>query len=161
LQLRPNTLSELTNPSLLARRIEHHKFSATLKLDFKSKKPNEKAGMIIYRRSENHYQFLLENGALVITKTLKGEESEVARVPYKGKSIILRAEANNLDLQFSYGESENDLKPIGGIQNMNVISFEMSDGFNGPYVGMYATSSGEKSKAKADFDWFEYKGEED
>lgn len=156
LKLRSNVLSELTNPSLLARRIEDHKFSASLKLDFKTKKENEKAGMIIYRRSTCHYQFLKEKDALVIIKTLKGEVSEVARVPFKGNSVILKAEANNLDLQFSYGEAENNMQTIGDVQNMNVISFEVADGFNGPYVGMYATSSGEKSKAHAEFDWFEY-----
>lgn len=158
LQLRPKVLSELTNPSLLARRIEHHKFSAMLHVDFKAKKENEKAGMVIYRRSTCHYQFLKEKDALVIIKTLKGEKTEVARVAFKGKSVVLKAEANNLDLQFSYGESEDDMKRIGEVQNMNVISFEIADGFNGPYVGMYATSTGKTSKAKAEFDWFEYRG---
>lgn len=160
LQLRPNVLSKLTNPSLIGRRIEHHKFTTSLKLDFKSKKLNEKAGMIIYRRSGCHYQFLKEKNALVVIKTLKGKETEVARVQFKGKSVILKAEANNLDVQFSYGESEGNMKPIGEIQNMNVISFEMADGFNGPYVGMYATSNGKTSNTKAEFDWYEYKGQE-
>ena len=158
LQLRPNVLSELTNPSLLARRIEHHSFTSSLKREFDTRKPNEKAGMIIYRRSGCHYQFLKEENALVIIKTLKDEETEVARIPYKGKSVILKAEAHNLDLQFSFGTSENDMKSIGNVQNMNVISTEMAGGFNGPYIGMYATSSGAASKAKASFDWFEYEG---
>jgi alpha-N-arabinofuranosidase len=157
MQLRPNVLSGFSNPSLLARRIEHYKFAASFKLDFNPKNPNEKAGMIIYRNSTCHYQFLMEENAIVVIKTLKGEESEVARVSYKGKSVVLKAEADNLDLQFSYGESVQEMKPIGAIQNMNVISFEMAGGFNGPYVGMYATSSGETSKTKAEFDWFEYK----
>ncbi|SNR67119.1 glycoside hydrolase family 43 protein [Lutibacter flavus] len=158
LQLRPNTLSELTNPSLIARRIEDFKFTTSLKLDFNSRKSNEKAGMIIYRRSGCHYQFLKEKGALVVIKTLKGVETEVARAPFKGKSVILKASANNLDLQFSYGVTEDAMKLIGNVQNMNVISFEMADGFNGPYIGMYATSSGKTSKAKAVFDWFDYIG---
>ena len=156
LQLRPNVLSALTNPSLIARRIEHHKFSASLKLDFDSNKLNEKAGMIIYRSSACHYQFLKEKDALVIIKTLKGKETEVARTPFKGAAVILKAEANNLELQFSYGSQDNKMQPIGKVQNMNVISYEMAEGFSGPYVGMYATSSGEKSKVKAAFDWFDY-----
>ena len=32
------------------------------------------------------------------------------------------------------------------------------EGFNGPYVGMYATGSGEASSARAVFDWFDYSG---
>ena len=158
LQLRPHALSDLTNPSLLARRIESHAFEASMKVDFKPKKVHEKAGMILYRRSTCHYQFLMEKGALVITKTLKGEVTEVARVPFKGKSVILKAVAKDLDLQFFYGTSEDAMIPMGEIQNMNVISFEMAEGFNGPYVGLYATSSGKESNRTAVFDWFEYQG---
>ena len=73
--------------------------------------------------------------------------------------IILKAEADRLDLQFFYGESEDSLKPINGLQNMKVLSWEIADGFSGPYVGMYATSSGRESAASASFEWFEYKGE--
>ncbi len=158
LNLRDEVLDSLTNPSLLARRIQHHKFTSIVKLDFNSKKTNEKAGMILYRRSTCHYQFLREKDELVIIKTLKGEKTEVARVSYKGKSVVLKAEAVNRDLTFSYGATEEDMNPLGDTQDMNVISFEMAEGFNGPFVGMYASSYGKPSKAKASFEWFEYFG---
>ena len=158
LDLRPETLDELVNPSLLARRIEHHEFSASLKLDFDTDYENEKAGMILYRRSTCHYQFLKDSDDLVIVKTEKGEKTEVARVEYGAEIVILKAQANGLDLQFSYGESEGDMRKIGDVQTMAVISFEVAEGFNGPYVGMYATGSGEASSARAVFDWFDYSG---
>lgn len=160
LKLRKNVLDSLTNPSLLARRIEDHKFKASLALDFKSKKGNEKAGMVLYRRSTCHFQFLKEKNELVIIQTMKGEMTEVARVPYKKEKLILSAKAEGRDLQFSYGPSEDKMKDIGGVLDMKVISFEMAEGFNGPYVGMYATSSGKTSKSTATFDWFEYTGED-
>jgi len=159
LSLRPNVLDSLTNPSLLGRRIQHHNFTATLSMDFSSKKANEKAGMILYRRSECHYQFMKEKNELVVIKTLPGKKTEEVRISYPNKSVILRAEGKGLALIFSYGETEADMNPIEGIQDMSVISFEIAGGFNGPFVGMYATSSGEASKAKALFNWFEYTGE--
>ncbi|MDA3892133.1 MAG: glycoside hydrolase family 43 protein [Salinivirgaceae bacterium] len=159
LNLRSQVLDSLTNPSLLARRIQHHNFTATLSMNFSSKKENEKAGMILYRRSTCHYQFVKEKNALVVIKTIKGKKTEEARVPYSGKNVILKAEGNGLKLQFSYGSSENEMKAIEEIQDMSVISFEVAEGFNGSYVGMYATSSGNPSKEKAKFNWFEYKGE--
>lgn len=158
LDLRPNVLDSLTNPSLIARRIQHHDFEATLKMNFSSKKANEKAGMIIYRRSTCHYQFLKEKNDLVILRTMGEEKTEVVRRTYKGKHVILKAEGNGRDLIFSYGKSENDMQTLGEIQDMKVVSHEVAQGFNGPYIGMYATSSGKKSKAVASFDWFEYKG---
>ena len=159
IELRKEVLSDLVNPSLIARRIEHHKFTATTHLKFSTTKENEKAGMIIYRRSENHYQFLKKKNDLVLIKTLKGEETELARVPYSNDKVILKAEAKGLDLNFYYGSSESEMMQFGETQNMNVVSFELSDGFNGPYVGMYASSSGMDSSTKASFDWFEYVGE--
>ena len=159
LQPRPETLDQLGNPSLLARRIKDHDFSASLKLDFAASKPGEKAGMILYRRSTCHYQFLKQQGDLVIIKTEKGEKTEVARTPYDSGEVVLKAEARGLDLQFSYGRTEKDLKNLGELQSMSTLSFEVADGFNGPYVGMYASSEEKPSEKPAVFDWFEYEGD--
>ena len=159
LDLRPNVWDSLTNPSLLGRRIQHHRFEATVSLDFSTKKDNEKAGMIIYRRSACHFQFLKEKEDLVVIRTMKDEKTEVARVPFKGNEVILKAEGKGRELTFSYGTSLDNLQPIGEKQDMKVVSFEVAEGFNGPYVGMYATSTGKDSKAEAAFNWFEYTGE--
>ena len=51
------------------------------------------------------------------------------------------------------------MKSIGEVQTMTVLSDEIAEGFNGPYVGMYATSNGNPSNGKASFEWFEYKEE--
>ena len=120
LKLRPETLDQLANPSLLARRIKHHEFSASLKLEFEASSPGESAGMILYRRSSCHYQFLKQEGALVVVKTEKGEKTEVARVRYDTDEVILKAEAHGLDLQFSYGKSEQDLQLLGGLEKFSL-----------------------------------------
>ena len=156
LSLRANVLDSLTNPSLMARRIEHYNFEASLKLDFATKKDSEKAGMIIYRTTLAHYQLLKQKADIVLIRTENGRITEEARVPYTGKSVVLKTVAKGRELNFFFGESEDNLKPIGQQQDLNVISFEKAWGFNGPYVGMYATSSGVSSRSKASFDWFEY-----
>ncbi len=161
LETRPQTLDQLGNPSLLARRIRHHAFSASLELDFGSDEPHEKAGMVLYRRSTCHYQFLRQGGSLVIIRTERGESQEVARVDYPRGRVRLRAEADGLDLRFSYAQAGQPWTPIGGVQSMTVLSFETADGFNGPYVGMYTTSDGRPSNNAARFDWFEYEGSEE
>ena len=158
IDLRPEVLDSLVNPSLIARRIVDFKFTATASLDFSATNENEKAGIILYRRSTCHYQFLKQKNELVLIKTLKGVKTEVARVNYKPEHVLLMATANRRELTFSYGPSANEMKPIGTVQDMNVISFEMAEGFNGPMIGMYATSNGKTSKAKATFNWFEYQG---
>ncbi|MCG8579770.1 MAG: glycoside hydrolase family 43 protein [Bacteroidales bacterium] len=159
LKLRPNVLDSLTNPSLLGRRIQHHNFEVTLNMEFHSRKDNEKAGMIIYRRSNCHYQLLKEQNELVLIRTERGEKTEVARATFKDKNVVLKASGQGRDLIFSYGTSEDNMIRLGSVQDMKVVSFEVAEGFNGPYVGMYATSTGKSSKAIAGFNWFEYIGE--
>ncbi|MBW1297918.1 glycoside hydrolase family 43 protein [Aquimarina litoralis] len=159
LSLRPNSIDSLTNPSLIARRVQHHNFEASFSMDFSSKKKNEMAGMIIYRSSECHFQFLKEKDELVIIQTLRKEKTEIERIKYQDQKVILKAEGKGRKLTLSYGASEDQMKRLSKVLDLKVISHEIADGFNGPYIGMYTTSNGQKSKSVASFDWFEYKGE--
>ena len=158
LQLRPEVADSLVNPSLIARRIQDHVFEASIHLTFSSRKENEHAGMIIYRNSECHYQLVKSKKDLVLIKTIQGSSGVVARVPYDEKEVVLTAKAQGLDVTFGYGPSPEEQTQIGAVQNMKVVSDEISGRFNGPYIGMYATSNGQGSKARASFDWFDYKG---
>jgi len=73
--------------------------------------------------------------------------------------VVLTARANKLSINFGYGPDIDQQKQIGPVQSLDVISDEIAGKFNGSYVGMYATSNGEKSKAQATFQWFDYSGE--
>ena len=157
LQLRPEIADSLVNPSLIARRIEHHRFSASTLVNFKSKETNESAGIIMYRNSTNFIQLMKSGNELILTECTKGLKRELARLVCKNDQIVLKVEANNTEAQFSFGETENSLTPIRGKVSIVMLSDEVAGGFSGPYVGMYATSNGRKSTSAADFDWFEYK----
>ena len=127
-------------------------------MKFSSKNSHEQAGLIIYRNSTNHYQLMKEKKELVLIKSVNETREEVARVPYDQEEVILTAVADGLDVVFRYGNSPDTLYQIGPVQNLDIISDEISGRFNGPFVGMYATSNGLKSRLKASFDWFEYDG---
>ena len=157
LQLRPEILDSLVNPSYIARRIQHHKFEASTHLLFDAKNAKEQAGIAVYRNSTNHIQLVKEKNDLVLFATKKGKRQEMARVPFKGKEVFLKIEGDNIRSTFSYGTSESNYTTIGGVQDLTIVSDEVAGGFSGPYVGMYATSNGEKTKGIASFNWFEYK----
>jgi alpha-N-arabinofuranosidase len=157
LQLRPEIADSLVNPSLIARRIEHHRFSASTLINFKSKKANEAAGIIMYRNSSNFIQFMKSGDELILTETMKGVKKELARVACKSDEVVLKVTGNNTSAQFSFGETGKSLTPIGGNVSIVMLSDEVALGFSGPYVGMYATSNGEKSTNTVSYDWFEYK----
>ena len=159
LELRPQVADSLVNPSLVARRIEHIAFTASAKMKFSSRKSNEQTGMIVYRVSNGHVQFIKSGNELVLVSTTRAGKKELARVPYKKAEVVLRIVSDGKDMRFYYGESEDALTDMGVAQPLSIISDEkVSGGFNGPYVGMYATSNGKSSKSKVWFDWFDYEG---
>lgn len=155
LQPRPQKLQALTNPSFMARRIEDHDFTATTALSFSAQKPGQQAGLAIYRNSQSHFTLMKEGSALVITQVRKGVATEIARTAYTDETVVLRAQAHGRKLQFLFGSNEANMKPIGKVLDMAVISFEEAFGFNGPYVGLYATSD-HKKVPTARFAWFDY-----
>lgn len=158
LNLRKEVMDSLVNSSILLQRIEHHKFEAKTKMIFETSEDNEQAGLVIYRTNENHFELIKDKNSLVLIKTFKGEKTEISRVNYNEKEVYLAVEGNDLEAQFSYGNSENSLNPIGGKQHLIVIADGQGNTqFNGPGVGMYGTANGRESKNNAVFDWFYYK----
>ena len=158
IQLRPETLDSLVNSSLILQRIKHHKFKATTKLSFDSSKKNEQAGLTIYRTNNNNNNYLLlkEKDELILIQKDKGVKTEIARIPCNKSKVYLRAVGTDLNVQFYYGETLDAMNPIGSNQSLTTIADENGLMFNGPGIGMYATSNGKKSTKKANFDWFEY-----
>ncbi len=164
IKLRPETVNELVNPSFIAQRTRHFSYEATTKLTFMTKKENEKAGLVIYRRHGNNYQLLKGNNEIVLLKVLqkenKGEiEPEIiATIPYKSKEIVLNAKVTDLGVQFFFGKDQDNLIPIGETQDYTIVSDQVAQKFNGVYIGMYATSMSKKSDQVAQFDYFLYQG---
>lgn len=160
INLRPETVEELKNPSFIAKRTKYHSYEAATKIHFKTKKAQEKAGLVIYRRSGNSYQLLKQKEDIVLIKVFqkdnvgKIEPLEIARIPYKSDAVIFHVKVEGIQVQFSYGTSLENLQPIGEVQDYAILSDEIAQKFNGVYIGMYATSSGNESKNNAKFDWF-------
>lgn len=161
LNLRPQKATELTNPSLVARRVEDHHFKAAVSMAFKPSSVNEEAGMIIMQNDRFQYRMVMVGKGkspreLRLIMVKDGSEIILNRVPYEGNEVILAIEGNGLKYSFLYGASEDDLKFIGENLDATVCSTNIAKGFIGPFVGMYASSNGKVSKKKASFDWFDY-----
>ncbi|MCV9389278.1 glycoside hydrolase family 43 protein [Reichenbachiella ulvae] len=164
LKVRPEKLTEASNPSLVARRIEHYKYQATTRLKF-SPSSNEEAGIVAIQNDRFNYRLILTmEGNNQYVKLIKAyskkrkelKEEVVAQEPYKGDEIVFRVVQNRLNIKFWFGETEENLRLIGENQDARVLASNVAGGFTGPYVGMYASSNGEKSRNTAAFDWFEY-----
>lgn len=158
--LQPAVIDSLVNAAMLLQKTNHHIFTATTKLSFKTNKANEQAGLILYRTSNGYYSLMKDNSNLVLTKVHLGKKTIVASVSYTGTEVCLSVSVNKLDIDFSYGTSAGDMKKIGTTQHVDAISDNKMNRFNGTGVGIYATANGLPSNTKASFDWFEYNGDD-
>jgi alpha-N-arabinofuranosidase len=93
---------------------------------------------------------------VVLISTQRGIRKELAKVPITSAQVFIKVDGNNTKATFFAGETEKNLQPIGENVSIEMLCDEVAFGFSGPYIGMYATSNGQKSKAIASFDWFEY-----
>lgn len=157
LKIQPQIVDSLVNAALYIQKIKHHQFYASTKMDFTTTKDNEQAGLIIYRTNENYYCLLKAKTKLVLIKKFNGKKEVIATIPYTKSSVHFAAKGNNLDVEFSFGETIEKMIPIGIKQSLIVIAESNVNKFNGPGIGMYATSNGQSSTNKAKYDWFEYK----
>ena len=157
LKLLPEVADSLKSPAMLLQKLIDQKFEAATKFSFKTGKENEQAGLVIYRNSESYFMLVKSRSNLQLIKKSNGKKSVIAKVSYTNPLVYIKAVGIYTDLKFSYGASPEDMKQIGGIQDMTVIAESKVNRFNGPGVGVYASSNGEESTNRASFDWFESK----
>lgn len=163
LDLRPESVRDLANPSLIARRIQDFNYRATTRVTFDPLRGNETAGLVAVQNDKFHYRLLLMEDAGSVKAQLvrceNGEDTIVASKPWNSSTAIFQMRGTGLNLQFYIGESEKQLQPFGDPQDAAVIGTAKAGGFTGPYVGMYASSEGLESENIATFEWFEYRNQ--
>jgi len=157
LSLQPEVIDSLVSAAMMIQKIQHHHFTATTKLKFSTDKDNEQAGLVVYRTANGYYTLMKGKDEIVLTRKHLGKKEVIQRLPYRQQEVYLKVETNNLDVQFSYGETPNNRTNIGSGQKLDAISDNPFNKFNGSGVGVYATSNGQSSVNTALYDWFEYK----
>lgn len=162
--LRPERVQDLVNPSLIARRVEHHRFEAGCKMTFGSLTGNDEAGMIIMQNNKFHYRLVVQlrdrKKYVRLLKVEGGEEACIAEKEMGGKEVCLKITGDMLTYSFYAGESETDMTALGMGQDATICSTNKARGFIGPYVGMYASSNGTQIRTTrtVSYDWFDYRG---
>lgn len=155
--LQPEVVDSLVNSAMIIQKIRHHKFAIMTKLKFRTQKDNEEAGLIVYRTANGYYSLMKDKWGIVLTRKHLGKKEIIRRMPYTKQEVYLRVIANDLDVDFCFGEDYESMTKIGETQKLDVISDNEFNKFNGPGIGVYATSNGEQSNNQAFYDWFEYK----
>jgi alpha-N-arabinofuranosidase len=153
-------LEEKNSPSFIGRRQQHFDFEATTELDFNPTQNTDEAGITVLMNNTHHYKLVItkEGGKRVLRinnrlGAMKFSTGEPASL--KTGSVKLKIVGSKDFYTFYYAQGNDNFKELGRC-NSYFLSSETAGGFTGVYIGLFATGNGEKTAAKAYFDWFDY-----
>ena len=153
------TLFEVASPTAVFRRQQHFDFTAETGLEFDPRGENEEAGLTLLMTNEHHYDFYVTQRqgrrVLVVTYNLELIRQTAAEVPLEPGAVQLRITGTKALYHFSFAQNGADFREVAQV-NTRYLGTEVTSGYNGVVIGLYATGNGRASAAPADFDWFDY-----
>jgi alpha-N-arabinofuranosidase len=161
LQVRPQKLSEQTNPSFIGRRQQHIHFYAQCAMEFTPQSEYEYAGLSLLQNNDFYYLFALtkrNEPVIQLIKRAQGIDVLLAEQPVSSGQIYLKVEAHEQAYTFYYAGQLEEWKPLIEHVDGRILSTPVAGGFVGAYIAMAASSNGQPSTNHADFDWFDYVG---
>ena len=148
-------------PVFVGRRQQHFESEITTQVDFQPRRPDEEAGLALRMNDRHHYEFGIRRGTAggreVYLRYAIGSIRTVAATKSIDAGLVrLRIRSYAEIYRFSYAVGNEPFQDFGGVET-RYLSSEVADGFNGVFVGLFATGRGHDSSVPADFDWFDYK----
>jgi xylan 1,4-beta-xylosidase len=154
------------SPTFVGRRQEDLRARIATRIDFAPARDGEESGLVLYRAPHQRYELGVRRRGGVrevfLRQTVGAYLSAVtATAPAPGSApLLLQIEAEPTRYTFAWGPSPDHLSPIGAAET-RLLSTEVTGGFIGTYVGLYALApSGEPGPTPAAFDWFDYERHE-
>ena len=162
LKLKPETVSEFTNPSFVGKRQQHLYSTAETEINFTPKTDNEKAGLVIFQ-DEKHFYFIAKTqkegkNVIQLIKSKDKTTEVIAEQSINAKKTVLKINSAGDIYNFYYSEDGKNWKNLQERVDGEFLSTKVSGGFIGCVYGLYATSSGEKSDNSASFKYLKYTG---
>lgn len=161
LRLRPQRLSEQTNPSFVGRRQQHIHFRAQTAMEFVPRNEYECAGFALLQNNDFHFLLIVTKAPDTVIRLIKrayGQEEVLAEQPIDSAKLYLKVEADEQMYRFYFANKRDEWNVIATDVDGRILSTPVAGGFVGAYIAMYASSNGQPSTNNADFDWFEYVG---
>ena len=160
LKLRPEQLTEQTNPSFIGRRQQHINFTSRTAFEFDPQAENETAGLVVMQNNRYHFRLECKSGkegrVVQLIRCFNGNETFLGTCPVKPGRLYMKIEAEGQSYNFYVTTEAECWIPVAERVDGRILSTEVAGGFVGAYIGMYASSNGHDSDNFVDFDWFEY-----
>jgi alpha-N-arabinofuranosidase len=150
------------SPTYVGRRQQHLRARIAARVDFAPAREKDEAGLVLYRAPRHRYEIGVRRSGdareVVVRQTVGAYVSTVtasARAPGRDP-LVLQIEAEPARYTFSWGPAPDRLQKLGSAET-RLLSSEVTGGFIGTSVGMYAVApGGGPPSAPAAFDWFDY-----
>lgn len=161
----PASLTTIGSPSFIGRRQQHRNVLASTLIDFAPTSAAELAGIAV-RQSENDHLVLAisGNGAgqrrVLVLRRVGGVDTVLAEQQLAEGLVTLSIRIVGQQHSFEYSHSAGETATILATTNGSALSSAVAGGFLGVWIGLFATSNGEASTSAADFDWFDYTGDD-
>ncbi|MDR1918784.1 MAG: glycoside hydrolase family 43 protein [Tannerellaceae bacterium] len=157
----PFRLDEAEAVSFVGRRQTEHVFTASTLLDFQPSGENDEAGITLIQNNTHHYDLLLKKTGKQMRVALRVRVGSLsytaAEQAVTGSRIRLKIEGTPLQYTFYFAEPNKQQYTALAQLDTRYLSTEVAGGFTGLMIGLYASSNGKPSQAKAYYDWFEYR----
>jgi alpha-N-arabinofuranosidase len=158
------TLNETEAVSIVCRRQTEHNFTASALLEFISSNDNEEAGITLIQNNTHHYDLLLKKSdkqTIVQLRVRIGSLSYIAaEQTVSDNKVLLKIEGSPYQYTFYFADAKGQKYTELSRLDTRYLSTEVAGGFTGVMIGLYASSNGKPSEAKAYYEWFEYQTDE-
>jgi alpha-N-arabinofuranosidase len=161
------------SPTFVGRRQQHLCARMAARIDYVPRREGEESGLVVYRAPRNRYEIGVRYNAgareVFVRQSIGAYLSVVTTsAPAAGTDpLVLQIDADPRRYTFGWAYDpggaapENtavQLQPLDAAET-RLLSTEVTGGFIGVYVGMYALApGGASSPTTAAFDWFDYDG---
>lgn len=161
----PAPLDSIEARNVLVRREQHHRYTASLKLEFQPEQQGEQAGLACYYDSRCFIQLALtydEGLKLVLTENRARQLKRLAQTEVSVQGAVYLKVVVELEKRTFYYSMDNvSWTAIGEVKDALFLSDEGTQekkAFTGTMVGFFAHNGGSGRVIPADFDWFHYEG---
>ena len=155
----------LFRQSLIARRVQHFRFTAETRLEFSPTHYTQMAGLICYYDTRQHYYLRVTHDdkagkvlGIILTDAGAYDELVESQIAINDwPQVFLRAEVEQERLQFSGSPDGMAWQKVGPVLDFSKLSDDYGNAlrFTGAMVGLCAQDVG-GTFAVADFDYFDY-----
>lgn len=148
LQIKPfqANVKERKPIAALFHRQQHKSFSTIVDMDYVPTSENDLAGIVCYQKESFNYVFGItqkgNDSYIILVRTDNNESTLIASEKIDvSKPVQLEVEADEDDYRFNYSVNNQGFKNLGGVVSGDILSTNLSGGFIGALIGLYATSS--------------------